>query len=134
MRHFQESQRGITLTGMISACVVLGALAVGGMKLWPIYNEKMKVDMAMKSVASSPEAAKLSKNEAAKLLSRNFEVQDMLSLSEADVRKLLKVGKVKGMDGKVMLLEYEIRSSLYGQLDGVLRYSNAVELGGARTD
>ena len=75
----RREQTGITLSGMIMGCIVLGILALGTMKLWPVYNEKFKVDLAMDRLATAPEGNRLGRTSMAKLLQKQFDVDLDLS-------------------------------------------------------
>ncbi len=128
-----RKQRGITLSGMIAACVVLGAVALVGMKLWPVYNEKFKVDLAMDKLASTPEGSRMSKVAMSKVLEKQFDVNGVTSIHPHKLPKMLKVDRVKG-GGKQVTLAYEIRGQLFGDLDAALNYSKTIQFGQQKTD
>jgi hypothetical protein len=121
-------QRGITLSGLIYTCIILGFIALVVMKLFPLYNEKMKVDFAMEKVASTAGSGALSKMELVKNIMRQFEVSDVDVWSTTEFTKALKVEKPKGSKIKVMSLDYEIRGPLFGELDVVLKYASKLPL------
>jgi Tfp pilus assembly major pilin PilA len=125
----KQAQRGITLSGLIYSCIIIGFIAVVAMKLFPLYNEKMKVDFAMEKVAGTPGSGERSKSDLVKSVMRQFEVSDVDRWKTTEFAKLLQVRKVKGKKNKVMSLDYEIRGPLFGELDVVLKYSNALDLG-----
>ncbi len=127
-------QRGITLSGLIYACAFIGLLAVVAMRLFPLYNEKTKVDFALERVAAHAESAKMSKLQIAKLAGRQFEVSDVDRWTVPEFAKLLKIEKVKGSKRKTMNLTYEIRGPFFGDLDIVLNYNNTLMLGEPVTD
>ncbi|MGE0486548.1 MAG: DUF4845 domain-containing protein [Gammaproteobacteria bacterium] len=130
----RKRQSGITLTGLIMSCIVLGGAALTGMKLWPIYNEKFKVDVGMDKLAALPEGARMNKLALANALQKQFDVQDVDSLKESDVRKILKVGPIKGQPGKYASFTYEIRRPFFANLDVVMNYDKTVRLAGDKTD
>ena len=121
-------QRGVTLSGLIYSCIIIGFIAVVAMKLFPLYNEKMKVDFALEKVATTPGAGSRSKLQLVKDVMRQFEVSDVDRWGTQEFAKLLKVTKEKGKKTKTMALEYEIRGPLFGELDVVLKYANALDL------
>lgn len=125
MRHVQ---RGITLSGLIYSCIIIGFVALVAMKLFPLYNEKMKVDFALEKVANTAGSGDQSKMELVKAIMRQFEVSDVDRWGTQEFAKLLKVTNVKGNKNKVMSLDYEVRGPLFGELDVVLKYSNVLEL------
>ena len=132
--NLRNNQRGITLSGLIVGSVVVGIIALMLMKLWPIYNEKMKVDQAMDKLETNPSGARMSKNAFAKALMRQFDVNDVDSFSTEVLRKTLQVERKKGKKGKVVTLAYEIRGPLFANLDIAMNYSKAIEFGPSKTD
>ncbi len=80
----RKKQRGVTLSGLIMACIVLGVAALLVMRLWPIYNEKMKVDQAMDKLASNPDAARMTKPEIVQAIMRQFDVSDVDRFNQRD--------------------------------------------------
>ena len=127
-------QQGITLSGFIYVSIIVGIIAVVGMKLFPLYNEKMKVDMALKNVAEQAEAATLPKSKIVDLVSRQFEVSEVRRWSQREFSKVLKIQRAAGGKGKTMNLNYEIRGPFFGPLDVVLNYDNTLPLGKKSTD
>ena len=132
--HTTRYQRGITLTGLIMGCIVIGGASLLGMKLWPVYNEKMKVDLAMEKLASAPEGARLSTRGMANVLQKQFDVNDVDAIPERQLPKMLKVERLKGGKGKDVTLAYEIRAPLFSNLDVIMNYSKTVTLGAATTE
>jgi hypothetical protein len=104
------------------------------MKLFPLYNERTKVNFSLEKVASQPESAKMSKTQIVKLIGRQFEVFEVRRWSTTEFKKILKIEKSKGSAGKVMKLNYEIRGPLFGELDVVLKYDRTLKLGEPVTD
>ena len=130
----KRRQRGITLSGLITGCIVLGAAALLAMKLWPVYNEKMKVDQAMEHLGSNPDAARMGKGEVVQALMRQFDVSDVDRFDTPGLSKVVTVGKKKGTNDKVVMIEYEIRAPLFGNLDVIMNYRNVKEFGPVKTD
>lgn len=130
----KNGQYGITLSGFIVAAILFGGAAITVMKLWPVYNEKMKVDMAMDKLAAMPEGARMNKLAAARALERQFDVQDVDSLDFKTLMKYLEVYQEKGTRSKLASLVYEIRAPFFSNLDIVMNYEKTVELGSVTTD
>ncbi|MFT4581779.1 MAG: hypothetical protein ACI915_001728 [Gammaproteobacteria bacterium] len=125
----RHSSGAITVSGLIYICIIIGTLAVVAMKLFPLYSEKLKVDLALEKVAGQAESALKSKTALAKLIIRQFEVSEVRRWREAEFIKLLQVKKMKDGKGKIMSLDYEIRGPLFGELDVVLMYTKSLKLG-----
>ena len=130
----KRRQQGITLSGLIMGCVVLGCASLLVMKLWPIYNEKMKVDQAMEHLGSNPDAARMTKQEVVQALMRQFDVSDVDRFDTPGLTKVVTVGKKKGTNEKVVIMEYEIRAPLFDNLDVIMNYRNVKEFGPVKTD
>lgn len=128
MANRQTFQRGVSLTGLIFWCVLLGGVAVIGMKLFPLYNEKMKVDFAFEKVLSEPGIGTWSKPEIVKGIMKQFEVSDVDRWGTAEFSKLLQIEPPRDGRGRMMSLYYEIRGPLCCQLDVVLNYEKEAEL------
>jgi hypothetical protein len=121
-------QRGVTLSGLIFACVFIGVVAVLAMRLFPLYNEKLKVDSAMENVAAQPNAATMTKTDVVRAMLRNFEVSDVDRFDTPTLSKVLTVETERDSRDKVVNVQYEIRGPLFGQLDIVLKYDKTVTL------
>lgn len=127
------SRGAITISGLFYTSVIFGVVALFAMRLFPLYNEKMKVDMALEKIAGQKESERMTKVEIARLVGRQFEVSEVRRWSPAEFAKILKLKKVKG-GGKDMILQYEIRGLLFGDLDVVLKYDRTLRLGQPVTD
>lgn len=130
----KSSQLGVTLTGLIMASIVLGVVALTIMKLWPVYNEKIKVDQAMAKLAGNPDGFRMTKQQMVNALMRQFDVSDVEDFDTPRLTKLLQVGRKKNSPNKVVMLVYEIRAPLISNLDIIMNYKNVIEFGPAKTD
>lgn len=48
-----KNQRGVTLIGMVVACIVIVIVAIGGLKIAPAYIEYFKVKKAVVAIAQA---------------------------------------------------------------------------------
>ncbi len=128
MRNSGSKQAGVSLSGLLFWCVLLGALALMGMRLFPLYNEKMKVDLALETVMKNPEAGRQTKADLVKAVMKQFEVSDIDRWSTIEFTRLLQVEKIKNSPKRVMRLDYEIRNAVCCDLDIVLNYHREDEL------
>lgn len=126
----KRGQRGITLSGLIYICIILGVVALIGMRLFPLYNEKMKVDMALDNVAHDPSIGRMNKAEIVREIMKNFEISDVDRWTTQEFTRLLDIQPKKGEDKRTVILEYEIRGELCCQLDVVLNYSKSFDIAG----
>jgi len=121
-------QQGVSLSGLLFWCVLLGGAALVGMKLFPLYNEKMKVDFAFEEVMREANVGTWTKSDLVKAMMKQFEVSDVDRWSTAEFTKLLQLAPTPGGGGRTMSLYYEIRGPLCCDLDIVLNYGKEVEL------
>lgn len=124
-------QRGITLTGLITVSALLFFVIVTGMKLFPLYNELFKVKAAMKAVAGQPNIAQKGTFEIYDLLMRNFEVSDVETFTDANIKNYAKVQRIKNSPNRLLTFQYEKRGSLFGNLDVVLKIDESIEIPGS---
>lgn len=129
-----RQQRGITLSGLIMACIVLGAGSLLIMKLWPIYNEKLKVDQAMDKLQANPEGFRMTKTDMIRDILRQFEVSDVDTFDPKRMNKVLQVGRKKDSPNKIAVMAYEIRAPLFSNLDIIMNYRKTAEFPPPKTD
>ncbi len=123
--------RGMTLTGLLIGSIVVGGTALLGMKLYPLYYESFKVRAAMEKVASMPDVGSKGVHEIRTLIMRNFDVSDVDRFTDADLKNILKVTRNSDGKGRVMTMSYEDRAPLFGNLDLVLKFDEAIPIAGA---
>lgn len=121
-------QGGVSLSGLLFWCVLIGAIALIGMKLFPLYNEKMKVNFAFEEVMREPNVGNWTKQDLVRAMMKQFEVSDVDRWSTAEFARLLQVMPKPGGGGRTMSLDYEIRGPLCCDLDVVLNYGKEIEL------
>ncbi len=122
------SQRGISLSGLIMASMLLIFALLTLMKLFPLYNQSFKISAAMKSVANQPASARRSTTDVNRILLRNFEVTDLDFFTPQNIKKFAKIEKVKGSKDRKLKFIYEARGPLFGALDAVLKINQEVIL------
>lgn len=126
MTNRRFSQLGVSLSGLLFWSVLLGGAALVAMKLFPLYNEKMKVDFALEKVATDPQVANWSKADIVKAVLREFEVSDVDRWTQVEFNRELVVER--NPQGRRMALVYEIRGPLCCDLDVVLNYDREFQL------
>lgn len=120
------SQLGVSLSGLLFWSLLIGGAALVAMKLFPLYNEKMKVDFALEKVATDPQVANWSKADIVKAVLREFEVSDVDRWTQVEFSRELVVER--NPQGRRMALVYEIRGPLCCDLDVVLNYDREFQL------
>jgi Tfp pilus assembly major pilin PilA len=82
-----KSQRGVTLMGMIVACIVIVIVAIGGLKIAPAYIEYFKVKKAVKAVAQANPAATVGEIRYAFQLRQAIDDIDVIGPKDLEVTK-----------------------------------------------
>lgn len=127
----REKQNGVTFIGFVMVCALIIFFAYLAMRLWPILNEKMKVDQSLDNVAAREDVASLSKNKLGDYILRSFEVQDVDQFERmADMKDIFSVRKIKGKKKRLMGMAYEIRRPIVGDLDVVYKYNKSIIIDG----
>jgi Tfp pilus assembly protein PilE len=117
-------QQGITLMGFLMVLVVVGAVALIVMKLFPMYTEFYNAKGAMEEFAASPGSGNKPLPQIQREMERRFDVAYVSTLTGKDI-KVAREGRVL-----VMSVNYEVRKEMIGNLDVVGRFSHSVELQG----
>lgn len=128
----KKKQGGITFIGFIIVCGVLIFFAFLAMRLWPLINEKMKVDNALENVARRDDIANLSKKRIGGYILGSFAVEDVDQFETMkDMKDVFSVKKIKGKKKRLMQMAYEIRRPLISNLDVVMKYDKKIEIDGS---
>ena len=129
----RNKQHGI---GFMGWSCILGAFAffvLIGLRIFPLYNEKLIVINAMESVLNRPDAAKLSKSDVRKYYRINFELSSNTGrFSKAkDLKKLVNVVTDKKTKKKYIHVAYEGRNEFIKDIKFLLVFDQKMELGGS---
>ena len=120
-------QSGLSMTGFLITLTLLIFFAYCGMKIGPMYMEFYSVKSALKGISEDASAAAASKDEIRVLFAKRLE------MSYANYVKTLNVLKFeKDQGGKKMVVDYERREVLFGNLDVVGRFHAEQLLPGGR--
>lgn len=126
-----QDQQGVTFIGFLFFCALFIFFAYIGMRLWPIYNEKIKVDNALDSVAARADVATMNTAAIGKSILRTFEVEDVDQFSKlSDLKGIFNVQRVKGKNERVLSMAYEIRRPLIADFDIILNYNKSMVIPG----
>ncbi|PZU29769.1 MAG: DUF4845 domain-containing protein [Stenotrophomonas sp.] len=118
----KHKQAGMTLTSFLVVLAVVGFALFIGMKLFPMYQEYYSVRSALKSIAAEPGSGSLEPGKVQELF---FKRMDM---NYADDVKpgALKVERTG--DGLRMVVSYEVRREMIGNLDVVGKFNASQDL------
>lgn len=127
-----RNQRGVSLSGLLYTCVLIGFVAVTVMRLFPLYNEKFKVDAALSSVVGQPSIGSETNQEIYTAILRHFEVSDMDRFeNQQALSKVLRIENLANGRGRRLHMAYEIRGPLFGPLDIILKYNRQNDIASA---
>ncbi len=133
MKNMRNKQRGIGALGWVSILGVLAFFVLFGLRIFPLYTEKMTVITAMKSVANRPDAAKLSKADVRKYYRINFELSSNSGrFSKAtELKKLVNVVTDRKTKKRYIHVAYEGKNVFVKDLKFLLEFDQQIELGGS---
>jgi Tfp pilus assembly major pilin PilA len=110
-----KNQRGITLLGMLVACIVIVFVAIGGLKIAPAYIEYFKVKKAVVAIAQSNPGGTVGD------VRRAFQMRSAVDDIEVIDAKDLEITK-EGND-VVVSATYSKRIPLFGNVSVVIDFS-----------
>jgi hypothetical protein len=118
----KRKQGGLSLVGFLVVLAVVGFAAYVGMKLFPMYQEYYAVQSAMKGLANEPGIADMDPAKVEDLFFRRLYINYSENVKPQDV-------KFERMDGGwKMMVNYEVRRPLVGNLDVVGKFDKTQDL------
>lgn len=108
MRSHRLSQRGISLTGLLFAGVLVGLVAILGMKIWPHVTEYYKVKQTLKAIVKDGSMSSASVSEIRGAFDRRAETNYIDTIKGADIDVTKENGNL------VLSIEYSRRVPLFG--------------------
>ena len=133
MKNMRIKQRGIGFIGWSTILGVLAFFVLIGLRLFPLYSEKLTVITAMEGVAKQPNVAKMSKSEVRRLFTKNIDVQS--NIERFNVKgglKLINIVTDKKTKKKYIHVAYEGRNVFVKDLTLLLVFDHKVELPASR--
>ena len=116
-----RKQRGMSIIGFILILSLAIFVSFLGMKIVPIYMEYYSVVSALNGVASERGSARLSPRDLKiKVLNRLY-VSYSSNVKESHI-------KVKRGNGVHLIVAYEVRSPIMGNLDVIAKFNKSVRL------
>lgn len=116
----EQAQRGVTIIQIILLVLIISFISIIGIRLAPPYFENAQISTALKEIAKDPEVRNYSTSDIREKLSRHFYINN---IKNADA-KSLKVEKTNGRTE--LILDYEVRVEVIGNVDAVLKFKNEV--------
>ncbi len=113
---------GMTMTSFLAVLVGVVFIASIGIRLIPVYVEYFSVVSSLKNVAAEEGLRKASSKTIRDRLVRQFDVNDIESVHRDDIH-IEKKGKQK-----TIILKYEVRKPLLGNIDLIVHFNERAEL------
>ena len=115
-------QRGMTLIGWLLTLVLIGFAGIIAIRLVPVYMDAYTVSSIMQQLESESRTTSMDRREVRETFRRRLDVNDVTRVSASD----LQFKEITG--GMQVLLEYESRVPLIGNLDAVARFQEEATL------
>ena len=116
-------QRGMTTIGVVLVLAMGAFFVLIGLKLYPIYYDSFKVGAALDSLKTDPSLATKPSAEVVDRLMKRLSIDNVDHVEKSDV-SVEKSGK-----GLNVSVDYEARKNIVGNIDVVVSFSKAVEVG-----
>lgn len=122
MFHGPKKQRGMTGLGWMTVIFLICFFAFVGIKISPVYMENYSVKSIIKAVEQEPNLAKKSSGAVRTMIKKRLVINGIRDLKNENIiiKKFAGVLSVK--------IEYEVRRSLFGNLDVVMSFKDEFEL------
>ncbi len=117
-----KTQRGMTLTSFLAVAIVVGFGLYVAMKLFPMYQEYYAVKAALKGLAKEQGVAGMEPGQVQQMFFRRL----YINYSENVKPENVKMKRING--GWDMIVNYEVRRPLVGNLDVVGKFETNQEL------
>ena len=115
-------QHGLTMISLVFVVAVVIFLAMGAIKLFPVYMENFSVQSVVNGLADDPDAQGKSPTELRKMIDARFTINDVKRVKGSDFEI-----KRDGNAYKVSI-DYEERVPFIANIDFVVSFSDSVEV------
>jgi hypothetical protein len=132
MIHTLRRQSGITIGGLLFILGFIALVVLFAVRAFPLYNEKMQVVSAMKSVTSRPDAAGMSDRELAIAFLKNVEATTNIQrFTDKNLKEYVEIvkGEARG-DPKLFRVHFQSTNVLYKDLNLMLNFDEKMPLRG----
>lgn len=134
MKNMIKRQEGVTFIGWCIILAIIGFFVLITLRLFPLYNEKMQVVSAMKSVASRPGISEQTEREILEQFKRTVQIGGSTRFDDKTTRQLANVEKPKEKGGpRLLTVQFESRNKFFDDIEFVLVFDESFELKGGGT-
>ncbi|NOY63375.1 MAG: DUF4845 domain-containing protein [Gammaproteobacteria bacterium] len=122
MGTYGARQAGITVTGLVVILVLVGFFGTIAARLVPVYVEHFTVLSSLQSLQEVEKIAEKSKGSIRALLMRRLGINNATNVRDEDVVITKKKGLLR------VVVSYEARTKLVGNLDAVASFEDSIEV------
>jgi len=119
-----HGQRGMTTIGIILVLAMIGFFATLVIRLTPVYLESFQISSIFKSLEKEVPMASASNEEIRSSLAKRFDINSINDVKPRQVHIERKDGRVTGLS-----LKYDAQVPLFANIDAVVHFKKAVEVG-----
>lgn len=136
MQNLRNKQHGIGFLGWTSILGVLALFVLIGLRIFPLYSEKMTVLTVMENVANLPNAKTLSTKDIRLSFRKNMDVAANSERWSNDkiVKNLVKVVTDKKTKKRYIHVVYESRNAFIKDIKFLIEFDHKLELGGSASE
>lgn len=118
----RAGQRGVGGLFFLLILILIGVVAVMGMRIVPMYVEHFTVRSTLEGLKDDPEVRQMGPAEIRQSIERRFDINNITAVGKKD----LKIRQER--NATIIEVAYEVRKPLVGNLDVVGNFSERVEL------
>lgn len=108
---YRNSQRGMSFFGVVALIVVVGFVAMTGLKLFPMYQGYYTIKQSGKSLAGEPGVADMDATKIRTLMMKRLDISFNESIKKEDIQ----LDRIDG--GWNMLIEWDETKPWVGNID-----------------
>jgi len=117
-----ETQRGMTVIGMLLLLIVIAFMALIAMKVVPMYIQYFSIKSTIESIRKEPQLAQMSTQDIQNAIQKRFDIGYVDNITARDL-------KIRNENrGRVLDLEYQDERELFYGLSIVLKVSESIPL------
>lgn len=112
-----KRQKGLTLTGLLVACVILGIVGILAIKVVPAYTEYFSIVDQLKAIADDPGMQDASRKDIDDAFSRRADAGYITAIGPSDI-------DINKSSGKLVLsADYTVRIPLFANISLVIDFN-----------
>ena len=117
-----ETQRGMTVIGMLLLLIVIAFVVLIAMKVVPMYIQYFSIKSTIESIRKEPQLAQMSTQDIQNAIQKRFDIGYVDNITARDL-------KIRNENrGRVLDLEYQDERELFYGLSIVLKVSESIPL------